>query len=56
MIDSSPIETWEGAGAFFTFAASGAPLWFWISVILCIVPIIVSYRAEERAEKEYGGK
>ncbi len=52
MFDSSPITTWEGVGAFFTFAGSGgATFWFWVSVVLCIVPLVVALRAESAAEK-----
>ncbi len=54
MINSSPIDTWEGAAAFFTFAGSGAVLWFWIMVILCLVPLWVSLKAENAAEDEHG--
>jgi hypothetical protein len=54
MLGASPIETWEGAGAIFTFAAGGASLWFWLSVALCIVPLVVSLIAESAAESEHG--
>jgi len=54
MIDSSPITTWEGAGAIFTFAGGGAAMWFWVMVICCIIPLIVSLRAESKADKEHG--
>ena len=54
MFNSSPIETWEGAAAFFNYAGSGgAVLWFWIMVILCIVPLCVSLKAENEAEREH---
>jgi len=53
MIDSSPITSWEGAGAIFTFAAGGAQFWFWVAVILCIVPLVVSLRAEKAAEEAH---
>ena len=56
ILASSPIETWEGAAAFFPYANSfGAVAWFWIAVILCIVPLFVSFGAEKRAEREHGG-
>ena len=55
MINSSPIESWEGAAAFFTFAGgSGAVFWFWVMVILCLVPLWVSLKAERRAENNHG--
>lgn len=56
MINSSPITTWEGAGAIFTFAGGGAALWFWVMAILLIVPLVVALRAEKRAEDEHDKK
>ena len=29
-------------------------LWFWVSVILCIVPLLVSWSAEKKAEERHG--
>jgi len=55
MLDSSPIDKWEGAAAIFTFAGSwGAVYWFWIMTALLIVPLVVAFRAEKKAEKELG--
>jgi hypothetical protein len=55
MFNSSPIDAWEGAAAFFNYAGSGGPvLWFWVMAILCIVPVIVSLKAEIAAEEEHG--
>lgn len=55
MFNSSPIEAWEGAAAIFTYAGSGgAAFWFWIMVTLCIVPVVVSLRAENAAEEKHG--
>lgn len=57
MFNSSPIASWEGAGAFFTWAGSGGSvLWFWVMVVLCIIPVLISLKAENAAEKEHGGK
>ena len=42
MFNSSPIESWEGAGAFFTFFGGGALFWFWVAVICLIIPIWVA--------------
>lgn len=54
MIDSSPITSWDGAGVFYTFAGGGGTLlWFWVSVILCIVPLLVSWSAEKKAEERH---
>jgi hypothetical protein len=54
MLDSSPIDTWEGATAIFTYAAGGAGFWFWVMCALCIVPLVVSLNAEKSAEKDHG--
>ncbi len=55
MFNSSPITTWEGAAAFFNWAGSGgAVLWFWVMVILCIIPILTSLKAENAAEQAHG--
>ncbi len=55
MINSSPIDAWEGAGAFFNFAGSGGAIfWFLVMCALCIVPLVVSLRAENAAEEEHG--
>jgi len=51
MFNSSPIEAWEGAGVFYSFAGSGmTDLWFWITVILCVVPLFVTMQTETRHE------
>lgn len=55
MLNSSPITLWDGAAAFFTWAGSGgAVLWFWVMVILCILPVVTSMLDENAAEREYG--
>lgn len=55
MFNSSPIASWEGAAAIFTWAGSGgAVLWFWVMVILCLIPIVTSLRAENAAESAHG--
>jgi len=55
MINSSPITSWEGAEAIFTFADSpmGMAVCFWVMTAMLIVPLVVSYNAEERAEVEH---
>ncbi|MBX2868742.1 MAG: hypothetical protein KTR18_08705 [Acidiferrobacterales bacterium] len=54
MLNSSPIDSWEGAGAFFNYAGSGgAVFWFWVMVVLCLVPIVVALKAESAAESEH---
>ncbi len=55
MFSSSPITTWEGAGAFFTWAGTnGAVVSFWVMVVLCIIPIVIALKAENAAEEKYG--
>ena len=57
MINSSPIDTWDAAGAIFTFAGTGGVVfWFIVMCALCIAPLYVSLRAENAVEKEYAGK
>ncbi len=54
MFDSSPIETWEGIGVFYSFADSGmVHFWFWIAVILCIVPLFITLNTENHHEKKH---
>ncbi len=51
MFGSSPIESWEGAAAYFSYAGgSGVYLWLLVSVALCVGTIVASIRAENRAE------
>ena len=52
-MDTSPITAWEGAEAFYTFYDGGAMLWFWLAVVCCIIPIVVAYKAEKRAEDRH---
>ena len=51
MFGSSPIETWEGTGIIYSYART---FWvytiFLISVGLCVGTIVVSIRAENKAE------
>lgn len=52
-MNTSPITSWEGAEAFYTFFDGGALVWFWLAVVCCIIPIWVAYRAEKRAENRH---
>ena len=49
-MNTSPITSWEGAEAFYTFFDGGAMFWFWLAVVCCIIPIVVAYKAEKKAE------
>jgi len=55
MFQSSPITSWEGAEAIFTYADSplGMAVCFWIMTAMLIVPLVVSYKAEEKAEADH---
>jgi hypothetical protein len=53
MFESSPIITWKGAGVICIYASSGAMVWFWVSVALCIAPLMVSLAAESAANAEH---
>ena len=57
LLASSPITSWEGAEVFYTYGAhSGMTLfWFWLSVVLCIVPLFVAWKAESKVEKDHSG-
>ena len=55
LLATSPITSWDGAGVFYTYGANsgGALFWFWLSVVLCIVPLFVAWKAESSAEKSH---
>ena len=54
MFDSSPIESWDGAGAFYSFAGSGmTDFWFWIAVICCIIPLYFTLKTENEHETKH---
>ncbi|MDE0048075.1 MAG: hypothetical protein OXU19_19800 [bacterium] len=53
MFGGSPIESWEGAAAIYSYAGSGGVhLFLWISVLLCVGTVVASIIAENRAEAE----
>ena len=54
MFDSSPIDSWDGAGVIYSFAGSGmTDFWFWIAVICCIVPLYFALQTENHHEKQH---
>lgn len=54
MFNSSPIESWDGAGVFYSFAGGGGTtLFFWLAVILCIVPLYYVFKAENETEDKH---
>jgi len=55
LINTSPIDTWEGAGAVFNNAGSGGVvIWFLILLALMVVVIISAAKAEKDHEREHG--
>ena len=55
MINSSPIEAWEGAGVFMSFGANTGMIhfWFWIAVICLILPLFVTLKTEKTHENQH---
>ena len=50
-MNSSPIESWEGAGAFFSFAGGGGVTLFCrLTVVLCVVILFITMKIENRHE------
>ena len=58
MFSSSPIEAWEGAGAFFSFGPdTGMTVFiFWIAVALCVLPLYYTMKTENHHEDKHSNK
>ena len=55
LINTSPIDSWEGAGAIYNNAGGGGViLWFLILLALMLIVIIAAARAEREPEREHG--
>ncbi len=55
MFSSSPIESWDDAGVFYSFAGSAmTDMWFWIAVLCCVVPLYVTLKTENHHEVKHG--
>ena len=54
LINTSPIDTWEGAGAVHNNAGGGSVLWFLILLALMLIVIISAAKAEKDHEREHG--
>ena len=53
MFNSSPIETWEGAEVIFSYAGgAGTDLFFWLTVVLCVVPLYYVMKDENEHEEK----
>ncbi len=53
-MNSSPIETWDGASVFYSFAGTGGTdLFFWLSVLCCIIPLYYTLKGENAAEDKH---
>ena len=57
-MNSSPITSWEGAGAYFTFADSPGMLYLILvlAVVMCFGTIVVAAKHEAEAFKKIEGK
>ena len=54
MFNSSPIESWDGAGVFYSFAnTAGTDLFFWLTVILLVVPLYFTLKTENHHENHH---
>ena len=53
-MNTSPITSWEGAEAVFSYAGGGAGVsfWYWVAVALCVGTILISIKSENEAEKK----
>ena len=55
LINTSPIDSWEGAGAIYNNAGGGGVmLWFLILLALMLIVIIAAVKAENDHEREHG--
>ncbi len=54
LINTSPIDTWEGAGAVHNNAGGGSVVWFLILLALMLIVIISAAKAERDHEREHG--
>ena len=57
-MDSSPITTWEGAGAYFTFADMPGVLYLILALaaVACFGTIVMAAKHETEAFKKIAGK
>ena len=54
MFNSSPIDSWDGAGVFYSFAGTGmTDFWFWVAVICCIIPLYFTLKTENEHENRH---
>lgn len=50
----SPIDSWEGAGAYFTGAGGGSPGFFLLlAVVVCVGAIVIGAINEEKTYKKH---
>ena len=55
LINTSPIDSWEGAGAIYNNAGGGGViLWFLILLALMLLVIIAAVKTERDHEREHG--
>jgi len=54
MFNSSPIESWDGASVFYSFAGGfGTDLFFWLSVLCCLIPLYYTLKTENHHEDKH---
>ena len=55
ILNSAPMTAWEGVAAYFTYADQPLMIqfWFWLAVILCVLPILSSIGHEIRVERRH---
>lgn len=52
----SPIEVWEGAGAYFTGAGSGMPvIWFLLALVVTVAAALSAFFHENKSYREHRG-
>ena len=53
-MNSSPIESWDGASVFYSFAGTGGTdLFFWLAVVCCLIPLYYTLKAENHHEDKH---
>jgi len=54
-MNSSPVTDWASAAAYYSFASDSAMLnlWFWLAVVLCVLPLLAAVRHENEISQRY---
>lgn len=52
----SPIEVWQGAGAYFTGAGSGMPvIWFLLALVVTVAAALSAFFHENKSYRDHRG-